>query len=310
MRDKRWNAVALLILRISQLVLAVIALGLAAFFIAKYPVAWYAAFTLTTICLTVVWIPLVLGLFFTGNLLPLVVIIVDVLIAIFYIISIATIADYNPEAIGGSCAFYTFSLWDWDTYLWVIEDCDKLRGLFAILVLEMLTFIGAIIWDGVVLYQNRSGRAGAVDAVAQNAMYGGAGAGRVAAVGGTYGVSKPMMNDAAGYYGGQTSLPQYQPMNSPTYPPQVGSPISPYSPYVPPPVAPTMPQQAAVMQHQHQNHLQQQQVHQLQQQQRQHQQQQQPQQQHHQFQPPPPPPPPQQQQQNQGPLPHELGGMH
>ncbi|KAG0641414.1 hypothetical protein HOY80DRAFT_1112753 [Tuber brumale] len=302
MRDNRWNAAALLTLRISQLVLVVIALGLTAFFIAKYRVEWYAAFTLATICLTVVWIPLVLGLFFTNNLLPLVVIIVDVLLAIFYIVSIATIANYNPEAIGGSCTFYTytFSLFDWNTYLWVIEDCDKLRGLFAILVLEMLTFIGAIIWDGVVLYQNRNGNPGDVGVVAQNAMYGGGGGGQIAAVGGTYGMSKPMMdaasggNDATGYYGGQTPLPQYQPMNPPIYPVQVASPITAYSPHMPPPLAPTMPQQAAVMQHQHQNHQQQQQVHQVQQQQQlQHQQSQQ-----------------QQQQQNGGPLPHELGGVN
>jgi len=291
MKDNRWNAVALLILRVSQLVLVVIALGLTAYFTATYTARWYLAFTLAAVCLSVCWIALTLGLFFANELLPLAALLGDILLAILYIVSIATIGDYNSDSIAGNCTFFTYSIWTGLDY-YEFEDCGKLRGLFGILVLVMLTFIGAIIWDSIVLYQNRNGRPGSDQVVPQNVMYGGVS--QMAATGGKPMVGAADGGDAGGYYGPQTFLPQYQPTNSPIYPAQIASPAISYNPHMPPPpLSPTMPQQAAMMQHQ--NQQQQQQLHQVQQQQqRQYQQQSQ----HH------------QQQQNQGPLPQELVGAN
>ncbi|PWW73635.1 hypothetical protein C7212DRAFT_365749 [Tuber magnatum] len=282
MKDYRWNTVSFLLLRISQLVLGVIVLGISAYFVSKYEECRdrYVAFTLAVGGLTLLWMAAALSLFYTSNLLPLAAIIADVVLAVAYIVSIATIADDNPDAIAGSCTFYTFTLWS--TYTYVFEDCNTLRGVFGILILEMLTFIGAIIWDGIVLYQNRHGGVGGAEVAAHNAMHGG---GQEAAMGGMYGMPKPVMDAANGEnYGPQTYLPQYQPTNSPIYPAQFASPAAPYDPYMPPP---TLPQQAVMMPH-HQH----QQIHQVQQ----HQQQQSP---HHHH---------QQQQKYDGPAQYELGG--
>ncbi|CUS13815.1 unnamed protein product [Tuber aestivum] len=277
MKDNRWNTVAFLLLRTSQLVLGVIILGITAYFVANYD-EWYlpyphlssnrtipnrknryVGFTLAVGGLTLAWIAAALSLFYTNNLFPLATIIVDVLLAIAYIVSIATIADDNPDTITGSCTYYSY----WTSYTYVSKDCNTLKGLFGILILEMLTFIGAIIWDGIVLYQNRDGGPGDTEAAPQNPMHGG---GQMAPAGGMYGMPKPMMGATNGEnYGPQTFLPQYQPTNSPIYPAQVASPTSPYGAYAPPP---TMPQQAVMMPH-HQH----QQIHQVQQQQHQHQQQ-------------------------------------
>ncbi|RPA99048.1 hypothetical protein L873DRAFT_1738976 [Choiromyces venosus 120613-1] len=256
MKDNRWNIVAFLLLRITQLVLGVIVMGMTAYFVSKYD-EWYTDFTLATSLCTLAWIALSLTLFSINKLVPLAAIIVDALFAIAYIVCIASIAHFNPDSIGGSCTYYEYSFWITLTY--TLEDCTTLRGLFGILVVEMLMFVGATIWDGIVLYQNRNGPPRDPEVV-QYAMHSGGGGGVGVSggqIGGTYGMamSKPMMDAGGG--GDQTYLPRYQPTNSPIYPVQAVSPPTPYNPYMSPPMSPTMPQQAVVMQHQDKNHQQQ-----------------------------------------------------
>ncbi|CUS13817.1 unnamed protein product [Tuber aestivum] len=317
MRDNRWNTTAFLLLRISQLLLGVIALGISAYFESRYESQKYPppstptpsqtifnrknSFIILILALgilTLVWVIVALTLFFTNKLHPLAAIIVDVILAICYIASIATVASTYPGVIGNSCKAYAPSRDGMDDM--VIKDCAMLNGGFAILVTNK------------VLRQNRNGKRGDARAVVRNAMHcGGVGGGQMALIGGAYELLGPTMDPengsrgSGGNQGAQTFMSQYHPRNSPIYPAQVASPATLHNPYVPPPSLLAMPQQALMMQHpQHQNHRNhhRHQLHHLhhlqQQQQRQHQLQSQHQHQHQQY------------QQNRESPPQELGGTY
>ncbi|PWW73636.1 hypothetical protein C7212DRAFT_216785 [Tuber magnatum] len=291
MRDSRWNTTALLLLRISQFLLGVIVLGISAYFISIYE-EWFISFTLVVSILTLVWVTVVLSLFFTSKLLPLVVIVVDVILSVFCIVSMATIAGGHPDQIGSACLVYPPAVTSPDKF--VSLHCSTLNGGFGILIIEMLTFLGAIIWDGIVLYQNRNRRPRDARVVAQNAPHVfDAGGDQMGGIRGrNYAMPKPTTDTAngggtaSGNQGAQTIPPQYQPASSLFYQAQNASPTTPYNPNMPEPLAPRVPQRDVMMQHrQHQDYQQQQQqvyqVHQIQQQQ--HRYQRQPQHQYQQY---------------------------
>ncbi|KAG0641413.1 hypothetical protein HOY80DRAFT_883243 [Tuber brumale] len=299
MRDYRWNTIALLLLRISQLMLGIVVLGGSAYFLSKHH-SWVTPYTLAVSAFTLVWVAILLSLFFANKLLPVVVIIFDVVLVVCYIVAIATVADHNPDAVSDSCSLTTPSGRRIDQF--VNRDCITLNAGFPVLVIQMLTFLGAIIWDGIVLYQNRNGRPSDVQAAAQNAMHGsGGGDGQMAGIWGAYGIPGLIMNPesgdrgAGGNHGERASLSQYQPTNSPIYPAEIASPAAPFDLHLQSHFPPATPQQGVMMQHhecqnhhQHQNHHQQQHIPQT-----------------HQDQPQR-----QQHQQNRGPSPQELDGMH
>ncbi|PWW73637.1 hypothetical protein C7212DRAFT_365750 [Tuber magnatum] len=286
MRDNRWNTTAFLLLRISQLLLGVIVLGISAYFASNYYEP-YPSLPSTLTHQTTKYLA--------------------EKTAISYIASIARVASAYPDVIGDSCNVRTTS--GRGTEKIVTMDCTTLNAGFAILVTKLLTLLGAIIWDGIVLRHNRNGRHRDVRAVARNAMHGGdAGVGQMAAIRGAYEMLGSMVDPGSGGRGSggnheaQTFLSQYQLRDSPTYPTLVASPTTLHSPYVPPPPHLAAPQQVLMMQHhQHQNHQnhhhhQMHQIHQLHLAQQPQQHQHQRQSQHLQY------------QQNRGPSPQELDG--
>ncbi|KAG0641412.1 hypothetical protein HOY80DRAFT_883283 [Tuber brumale] len=299
MKDNRWNTTALMLLRILQFALGVGVLQKSAYFVSRYGF-WIIPYSLAVSVLTLAWVAVVLSLFFANKLLPLAVIIVDVILTVSYIVSIATIANRYSRAIGSPCIVYPSPQQSTDQI--VSQHCSLLKSAFHLLIIQMLTFLGAIIWDGIVMYRNRNGRLKDVRASAQNAMHGGGTDGeQIAAIGGTYGMSGPMMGpencgcSANGNHDVQTVLSQYRLGGFPIYPARIASPATPLDPHMQPHLPRTIPQQSVMTQHhQHQNHHQHhhhQQIHQfdqVQQQQYQHQ--------HQQY------------QQNRGSSPQELDG--
>lgn len=170
---------------------------------------------------SLVWAAVVLGLFFTNRLSPPLVMFVDVPLAVAYILSVATVAANWSYAIGHSC-FASKGL--------VYSDCATLKGVFGILIIQMLTFHGAIIWDAIVMSQNPNRRRD-VRAVAQNAVPG---------------MAKPAVAAAGG-----GNLGQFQLDGTPIYPAELASPAAQYNFYM------LVPQQG-VMMHQNQDPEQQQ----------------------------------------------------
>ncbi|CUS13816.1 unnamed protein product, partial [Tuber aestivum] len=301
MKDSRWNTVAFLLLRISQLVLGVIVLGIAAYFVSIYD-EWFIPFTIVVSAFTLAWVGVGLSLFFTNNLFPLVVIMVDVVLAVSYIVSIAALAGEYSSAIGSPCIVYDPYKSSPDEF--VSRHCTTLNGGFGILILEMLTFLGAIIWDGIVLYQNRNGKREGFPVPARGAVNEDDAIGeQIGEIRGAHGMWEPMADPpagaggAGGNHGEQPVLSYYQPTGPQIYPAQTAPPTAPYNPSTSHPLAPRVLQQDAMMYHQPHDQRQQQQidqVHQIQGQQDQYQRQSQ----HQQY------------PQNRGPLPHELGGTY
>ncbi|PUU80900.1 hypothetical protein B9Z19DRAFT_1063108 [Tuber borchii] len=214
MRDSRWGTTPLLLLRISQLLLGVVVLGIAAYFASKYS-GWYIAFTVALGFVTLVWTAVVLGLFFKNKLSPPLVMFVDVPLAVAYILSVATVAANWPRALGGSCVAKVAGV-PGESIL--DADCATLKGAFGILIIEMLTFHGAIIWDAIVMSRNPNRRRD-VRGVAQNYVPV---------------MPKPMaVVDSGGPHG------QYQLDGTLVYPAELASPAAQYNSDMPP----TDPQQ-------------------------------------------------------------------
>ncbi|CAZ80508.1 unnamed protein product [Tuber melanosporum] len=302
MRDNRWNTTALLLLRISQLVLGATILGICAYFAPNYD-DWLIPFDIVLSAFTLVWVAVVLGLFFASRLLPLIVTMVDLVLAVFYIVSIAITADSYSRAIGNSCAFL-LSQPNMDEA--AFRDCGELEAGFRVLITQTLTFLGAIIWDGVVLHRNRNGKPRDVQDAAKNAMHGAdAGSGQMVRIGGTYRMPEPMVDPENGghgengNHGARVPLSQHQLRGFPIYPTRIATL---FDPRMQQHLPPAMPQQGVMAQfHQHQNHHQQQQIYQFDQVQ-QHQQQYQHQwRSQHQR---------QRYQENRGPPPQELDGSY
>jgi len=134
---------------------------------------------------------------------------VDVPLAVAYIISVVTVAANWPHTLRSSCAVGD-SLVD--------ADCATLKGVFGILIIEMLTFHGAIIWDAIVMSRNPNRRRD-VRGIAQNYVPV---------------MPKPMAVAASGDTHGQ-----YQLDGTPVYPAELASPAAQYNSDMPP----TDPQQ-------------------------------------------------------------------
>ncbi|KAG0126858.1 hypothetical protein HOY82DRAFT_626771 [Tuber indicum] len=270
MRDNRWNTTAFVLLRILQFALGIVVLGGSAYFASKYD-DWYIPYTIVVSAFTLSWVVVVLSLFFTNKLPPLLAVTMDLILAVSYIVPIATIAEYGPNGSSDSCTPSGQS-----TDRMMIRGCATLKAGFPVLVIQMLTFTGAIIWDGKVLYQNRNGGPNDVQAAAQSARHGGgADGGQMAGIGKTYWITGPIRVTtlesggcgACGTHGEQASLSPYQPANSSIYPAQIASPATPLNPHMQPHFPLAMPHQCFIPRHrecqncrQDQNHLQQQQT--------------------------------------------------
>lgn len=150
---------------------------------------------------------------------------VDVPLAVAYILSVTTVAANWHRALGGSCVAKVAGVTDVPGESILDADCATLKGAFGILIIEMLTFHGAIIWDAIVMFRNPNRRRD-VRTVAQNYMPVMPKSMAVAASGGTNG--------------------QYQLDGTPVYPAELASPAAQYNSDVPS----TDPQQQQYQQYQ------------------------------------------------------------
>ena len=94
------------------------------------------------------------------------------------------------------------------------SDCATLKGVFGILIIQMLTFHGAIIWDVIVMSRNPNRRRD-VRAVARGVMPG---------------MVKPAAAVASG-----GDVGQYQLDGTPVYPAELATPAAQYNSYMPVP---------------------------------------------------------------------------
>lgn len=148
---------------------------------------------------------------------------VDVPLAVAYILSVATVAANWPRALRGSCVAKVAGVTGVPGENILDADCATLKGAFGILIIEMLTFHGAIIWDAIVMSRNPNRRRD-VRTAAQNYM--------------------PVMPKPMAASSGTNG--QYQLDGTPVYPAELASPAAQYNPDMPS----TDPQQQQYQQYQ------------------------------------------------------------
>jgi len=164
--DQRWGFLPFIVLRSLQLLMAIIAMGLAADITAAVvDPNWQLPFGLFASIISVIWCIVAIALFFTNHLLPLAVVIIDAFILVFWLIAMAGMGSatlYDTNLLTYNCsACETDEFGEIFCLLPSVKTiCELIKATFAFELLSMITFLFTLVLAAITLHRTRSDLSG------------------------------------------------------------------------------------------------------------------------------------------------------